>query len=130
MALARERGAKRVLELPVSAPFHCSLMAPAAEGLKRVLSEIEVKPFSVGVITNVEADINLDRNRVKPLLVKQAVSPVRWEASVRRMEALGCERAIEIGPGKVLSGLIKRISPRLALSNIESPADLKKITVN
>jgi [acyl-carrier-protein] S-malonyltransferase len=130
MALARERGAKRVLELPVSAPFHCRLMAPAAEGLKRVLSEVEIKPFSVGVITNVEADLNFDHNRVKPLLVAQAVSPVRWEASVQRMEALGCERAIEIGPGKVLSGLIKRISSRLALSNIESPADLKKITVN
>ena len=127
MALARERGAKRVLELPVSAPFHCPLMAPVAEGLKRVFNEVEVKPFSVGVITNVEADINLDHDRVKPLLIQQAVSSVRWEASVQRMEALGCERAIEIGPGKVLSGLIKRISPKLALSNVESPADLKKV---
>lgn len=127
MALARERGAKRVLELPVSAPFHCSLMSPAAEGLQRVLTDVEIEPFSVGVVTNVEADINLDRERVKPLLVKQAVSPIRWEASVQRMEALGCERAIEIGPGRVLSGLIKRISPKLALSNVEAPADLKKI---
>ena len=127
MALARERGAKRVLELPVSAPFHCPLMAPAAAGLKRVLTDVEIEPFSVGVVTNVEADINLDRERVKPLLIQQAVSPVRWEASVQRMEALGCGRAIEIGPGKVLSGLIKRISPKLVLSTIESPADLKKI---
>jgi [acyl-carrier-protein] S-malonyltransferase len=102
MALAKERGAKRVLDLPVSAPFHCQLMQPAAEGLKRALNEISVHPFTVGVVTNVEADVNLDVDRVKALLVEQAVRPVRWEESVKKLAALGCNRAVEIGPGKVL----------------------------
>ena len=127
MTLARERGAKRVLELPVSAPFHCALMQPAAEGLEAVLANIEVKPFSIGVITNVEAEINTDARRVRELLVKQAVSPVRWEESVKRLETSAPERVLEIGPGKVLTGLIKRISPKLQADNIETPDDLKKI---
>jgi [acyl-carrier-protein] S-malonyltransferase len=127
IALARERGAKRVLELPVSAPFHCALMKPAAEGLEKVLAGIAVKPFTIGVITNVEADLNTDAGRVKSLLVRQAVSPVRWEESVKRLEALAPERVLEIGPGKVLTGLIKRISPKLNVENIEKPDDLKKL---
>ena len=130
MALARERGAKRVLELSVSAPFHCALMMPASDGLKRVLADVAVQPFAVGVITNVEAAVNQDHARVKPLLVEQAVRPVRWEESVQRLAELGCERALEIGPGKVLSGLIRRISPKLQVGNIESPQDLKKVVVN
>ncbi|MEK7209908.1 MAG: ACP S-malonyltransferase [Candidatus Binatota bacterium] len=130
MGLARERGAKRVLELPVSAPFHCPLMLPAAQGLKRVLADVNIRPFTVGVVTNVEAAINLDCERVKSLLVEQAVSPVRWEESVRRLEELGCTDVLEVGPGKVLSGLIKRISPNVEVENIESPQDLKKIILN
>jgi [acyl-carrier-protein] S-malonyltransferase len=102
-------------------------MQPAAEGLKQVLAAIEVKPFSVGVITNVDADINMDEKRVKSLLVRQAVSPVRWEESVKRLEAMAPERVLEIGPGKVLAGLIKRISPKLSVDNIEKPDDLKKL---
>jgi [acyl-carrier-protein] S-malonyltransferase len=128
MTLARERGAKRVLELPVSAPFHCTLMQPAAEGLKAVLADIDVKPYSIGVITNVDADINTDASRVKDLLARQAVSSVRWEESVRRLEDSAPERVLEIGPGKVLTGLIKRISPKLQADNIETPEDLKKVS--
>jgi len=130
MALGRERGAKRVLELPVSAPFHCPLMLPASEGLKKVLDTIQIKPFSIGVITNVEAALNRDCTKVKSLLIEQAVRPVRWEESVRCLEELGCERVLEIGPGKVLSGLIKRISPKLKADNIETPEDLQKIEGN
>ena len=126
-ALAEKRGAKRALDLPVSAPFHCALMRPAAEGLKKVLSEVKVKPFSVGVVTNVEADVNLDAGRVKTLLTEQAVCPVRWEESVRKLEALGCRRALEIGPGKVLKGLIKRIVPQLVVDNFESSQDLIRV---
>jgi [acyl-carrier-protein] S-malonyltransferase len=102
-------------------------MQPAAEGLEAVLANIEVKPFSIGVITNVEAEISTDARRVKELLVKQAVSPVRWEESVKRLETSAPERVLEIGPGKVLTGLIKRISPKLQADNIETPDDLKKI---
>lgn len=127
MALARQRGAKRVLELPVSAPFHCSLMKPAADGLKRVLADVTIRAFSVGVITNVEAAPNEDCERVRSLLVKQTVRPVRWEESVRRMEEMGCEWVLEIGPGKVLSGLSKRICPDLRVANLEISQDLKNI---
>lgn len=128
-ALAKERGAKRVLDLPVSAPFHCQLMRPAADGLRRALADISVRPFAVGVVTNVEADVNLATDRVKALLVEQAVSPVRWEESVKKLAALGCGRAIEIGPGKVLKGLMKRIVPALEVDNFESPADLSRMAV-
>jgi len=130
MALARERGAKRVLELPVSAPFHCPLMRPASEGLKKVLADVQIHPFSIGVVTNVDASLNRDPEKVKSLLVEQVVRPVRWEESVRKMEELGCRRVLEIGPGKVLSGLIKRISPRLEVDNFEGPGDLSKILVD
>ena len=127
VALAKEAGAKRVLDLPVSAPFHCRLMQPAADGLKEALRDIPVHSFSVGVVTNVEADVNLDAVRVKSLLVEQAVHPVRWEESVQRLAALGCDRAIEIGPGKVLKGLIKRIVPAMEVANFEAPQDLSRV---
>ena len=127
MSIAKERGARRVLDLPVSAPFHCPLMRPAAEGLKKVLDDVAVHPFSIGVVTNVEGDLNLDANRVKSLLIEQAVQPVRWEESIRRLESLGCVRVWEIGPGKVLKGLINRISPALQADNFEAPQDLGKL---
>ncbi len=126
-ALAEKRGAKRVLDLPVSAPFHCELMRPVAEGLKKVLNEVEVHPFSVGVVANVDAEVNLKPDRVKTLLIEQAVLPVRWEESIRKLDALGCRRALEIGPGKVLKGLIKRIVPQLAVDNFETPEDLTRV---
>ena len=127
MALAKERGAKRVLELSVSAPFHCQLMQPAAEGLQKILSAVDVQPFSVGVITNVDADVNLDVGRVKSLLSEQAVRPVRWEESVKKLAELGCTRALEIGPGKVLKGLMKRIAPAIETDNFEVPQDLLRL---
>ena len=128
MALAKERGAKRALDLPVSAPFHCQLMQPAAEGLKKVLDEVSIHPFSVGVVTNVEAEVNLDAARVKSLLIEQAVRPVRWEESVKKLGALGCARALEIGPGKVLKGLMKRILPTIEVDNFENPSDISKLS--
>ncbi|MSP40773.1 MAG: [acyl-carrier-protein] S-malonyltransferase [Deltaproteobacteria bacterium] len=127
MALAKERGAKRALDLPVSAPFHCELMRPAADGLRSVLNDISVAPFTIPVLTNVDADTNLDAQRVKGLLIEQAVRPVRWEESVRKLSDLGCQRALEIGPGKVLKGLIKRIDPSMAVENFETPADLARV---
>ena len=127
MSLAKEHRAKRVLDLPVSAPFHCQLMQPAAEGLERVLDDIAIRSFSIGVVTNVEADVNLDAGRVKSLLVEQAVQPVRWEESVRTLERLGCFRLWEIGPGKVLKGLISRINRNLQTENFETPKDLVKL---
>jgi [acyl-carrier-protein] S-malonyltransferase len=127
MALAKERGAKRVLDLPVSAPFHCLLMRPAAAGLASVLEEIQVHPFTIGVVTNVEAEVNRSAERVKPLLIEQVVKPVRWEESVKKLSQLGCQRALEIGPGKVLKGLIKRIAPAMEADNFEIPDDLARV---
>lgn len=128
MSLAKERGAKRVLDLPVSAPFHCQLMRPAAEGLGRILKDISIQPFSAGVVTNVEAEVNFDPHRVKPLLMEQAVQPVRWEESVQKLASLGCARIWEIGPGKALKGLIQRISSDLTAENFEAPQDLGKLS--
>lgn len=127
MALAKERGAKRVLDLPVSAPFHCQLMQPAAEGLERTLRDVAVQPFDIGVITNAEADVNRSAERVKSLLIEQAVRPVRWEESVKKLVALNCQRAIEIGPGKILKGLMMRIERNMELENFEAPQDLAKV---
>ena len=127
MALAKERGAKRVLDLPVSAPFHCQLMQPAAEGLERTLRDVAVQPFDVGVITNAEADVNRSAERVKSLLIEQAVRPVRWEESVKKLVVLDCQRAIEIGPGKILKGLMTRIERNMELENFEAPQDLSRV---
>lgn len=126
MKLAKERGAKRALDLPVSAPFHCQLMRPAAQGLEKILADVTIQPLNIGVVSNVEAEVNRDAGRVKSLLVEQAVQPVRWEESVRRLAALGCRRAIEVGPGKVLRGLIKRIAPEIEADNFEAPEDLAR----
>ena len=123
-ALAKERGAKRVLELRVSAPFHCELMRPAAARLSEALEPIAMRPLSLGVITNVEAEVNQDAARVKSLLTAQAVCPVRWEESVRKLEALGCRRIFEVGPGKVLKGLIKRITSSVEVANFATVQDL------
>jgi [acyl-carrier-protein] S-malonyltransferase len=126
-SLAKEHGAKRVLDIPVSAPFHCELMRPAAERLRDALAAVTVRPLTVGVVTNVEAQVNQDASRVKSLLTDQAVLPVRWEETVRTLERLGCRRVLEVGPGKVLTGLVKRISSSLFAENFGAAADLGRI---
>jgi [acyl-carrier-protein] S-malonyltransferase len=125
--LAKSDGAKRVIELPVSAPFHCPLMKPAAEGLKRILNDVTIHPFTVGVISNVNAEVNLDAARIKLLLAEQAMKPVRWEESVRRLESLGISKMVEVGPGRVLQGLVKRISPKIEVDTFEAPQDLARL---
>ena len=125
--LAKEKGAKRALPLPVSAPFHCSLMVPAGEKLAEVLSSIETSAMTFPVVSNVEALPNSDHGRVKELLVAQVSAPVRWDESVANMSANGVERFIEIGPGKVLSGLVKRIDKSLSSANVEDCKSLGKL---
>jgi [acyl-carrier-protein] S-malonyltransferase len=111
--LAKANGAKRALPLSVSAPFHCALMAPAAERLREVLEPIAVSAPRLPVINNVEAEPYAGAERIKDLLVRQVVSPVRWEDCGRKLAALGCTAAIEVGPGRVLGGLMKRIAPQV-----------------
>lgn len=122
----KQDGKKAVL-LPVSAPFHSPLMKPAGVRLEKALEEIYVKDLNVPVVTNVEAEINTSKERVKALLVAQVSSPVRWEESMRRMIEEGVEKVVEIGPGKVLSGLMKRIDPNVKTGNLEDLQTLKKI---
>jgi [acyl-carrier-protein] S-malonyltransferase len=125
--LAKERGFKKALMLPVSAPSHCALMKPAAERLSEILESVKLAPVKVPYIANADAEPNTDTTRIKPLLVTQLCAPVLWEQSVRKMASLGVERFVEIGPGKVLSGLVKRITKEALVSNVEDIASLKAL---
>jgi [acyl-carrier-protein] S-malonyltransferase len=122
----KQEGKKAVL-LPVSAPFHSPLMKPAAERLEKALYEISVNDLKIPVVTNVEAEANTLKDRVKGLLVAQVSSPVRWEESMRKMIEKGVEQFLEVGPGKVLSGLMKRINNRVETKNIEDLKTLKSM---
>jgi [acyl-carrier-protein] S-malonyltransferase len=126
--IAKGRGFRKAMLLPVSAPFHCPLMIPAGERLAQTLADVAVKPMNLPVVSNVEASPNLDKDRVKELLVRQVSAPVLWEASVQRMVKEGVTRIIEVGPGKVLSGLIKRISKDVETGNIEDISSLNAIS--
>ncbi len=123
----KQEGKKAVL-LPVSAPFHSPLMKPAGERLEKALEEISVTDLKIPVVTNVEAEVNTSKDRVKGLLVTQVSNPVRWEESMRKMIEKGIEQILEIGPGKVLSGLMKRIDNRIETGNLEDLQTLKKIS--
>lgn len=119
----------RAILLNVSAPFHCALMQPAAERLAAALASVQVRPLQVPVIANVDATANQDAARVKDLLIRQITGRVRWEASVRNAVHMGVSRCIELGHGKVLAGLIKRIAPGLPVVPVGSPADLDVLKV-
>jgi [acyl-carrier-protein] S-malonyltransferase len=119
---------KKAVPLPVSAPFHSPLMKPAGERLEKVLEGIPIRDLKIPVVTNVEADINRSKERVRELLVTQVWSPVRWEESMQKITGDGIEQILEIGPGKVLSGLMKRINPKVETKNIEDIQTLKKIS--
>lgn len=124
MTLAKAKGAKLVKQLPVSAPFHCRLMAPAAERLALELERIAVAEPGLPVVSNVEATPYREATRVKELLVRQVTAPVRWEESVQALAAAGITQAVELGPGKVLSGLVKRIAPSITMANVEEPGHI------
>lgn len=125
--LAKARGYRKAMLLPVSAPFHCALMQPAADRLRAVLDCIMVNAMNLPVITNVEASANQDAGRVRELLVAQVCAPVRWEQSVQAMISDGVTRFVEIGPGKVLTGLVKRINKEMTLVNIEDTAGVRAV---
>ena len=125
-AKCKELGAKRVMPLPVSAPFHCALMDPVKPRLGEVLAKVKVSAPSVPVVTNVEARPNSDPARVVPLLLEQVSAPVRWIECVEALKAEGVTRIVELGPGKVLAGLVKRISKDIETFNVEDAASLEK----
>lgn len=117
--IAKGKGYRKAMLLPVSAPFHCSLMQPAADRLKAVLASLSYRKMLLPVVSNVEALANDDCSRVQDLLISQVCAPVLWEQSVNGMIQNGVKRFIEIGPGKVLSGLVKRISKDVQIANVE-----------
>jgi [acyl-carrier-protein] S-malonyltransferase len=116
--VAKKRGVRRALPLPVSAPFHCELMKPAEERLRPVLDEAPLKDLWFSVVSNVDASPIGTPTAVRNALVRQVASPVRWVESVQRMVAMGVRSFVEIGPGSVLTGLIKRIDPSVELINV------------
>jgi [acyl-carrier-protein] S-malonyltransferase len=122
--IAKEKGAKRGLLLPVSAPFHCSLMDPAAEEMGKALAEVDMLAPAMPVISNVTAGPVTDVEEIRHLLVQQVTGVVRWRESIMRLSEIGVIQLVECGTGKVLSGLAKRIDPSLGVTNIETPDDL------
>jgi len=126
LELAKERKLKAI-PLKVSAPFHCALMKPAAERMQRELAEVTLGPLAFPVVSNVDARANTDRERVADLLVRQIDGPVRWQESVAFMAESGVERALEIGPGKVLAGLVKRCDSRISVHSVGDPESLAKV---
>ncbi len=123
--IAKAKGAKRALLLPVSAPFHCALMQPAAEAMAAALADVTIKAPLVPVVANVRAEAVSDPEAIRKLLVEQVTGSVRWRESVLWMEAQGVTEAWEIGAGKALSGMIKRIAPGIATRAVGTPDDVK-----
>ncbi len=119
-------GAKRVVPLPVSAPFHSTLMKPAAERLKEVLDKIEFRDAKFPVVANVTAEPVVQAEEIRALLVKQAASPVKWEMSMHRMIKDGFDTFVEVGPGKVLTGFTRKIDRTMNALNVEDMTSLEK----
>ena len=126
-AAAKRSGAKRALMLPVSAPFHCSLLAPAAERLATYLRSVDVRPPQIAVINNVDVAQVTDPEAIRDALSRQACRPVRWAESVRAMMQAGATRVIECGPGKVLAALTKRIVPELESLAVTDAVSLAQV---
>jgi [acyl-carrier-protein] S-malonyltransferase len=124
MAAAKIRGAKRAIALPVSAPFHSSLLRPAADRLARHLADIGVNEPRVPVVNNVDVAVESDPQRIRDALARQACGPVRWVEVVRRLAASGVGHVVECGPGKVLAALTRRIESGLQGSAVTDPESL------
>ena len=124
--VAKAKGAKRALPLPVSAPFHSSLLKPASDQLREYLAGIDVQVPSIPVINNVDVEVVNEPAKIKDALVRQAAGPVRWVESVQAMAAQGVTHVIECGPGKVLAGLTKRIDGNLVGASVFDPASLEE----
>jgi [acyl-carrier-protein] S-malonyltransferase len=126
MELCKARGAKRAMSLPVSAPFHSTLMQPAAAKLKGYLEQVKVAAPKIAVVNNVDVAIEADPGRIKDALVRQAAAPVRWVEVIRKMADSGVTHIVECGPGKVLAGMTKRIAPGVAALAAADRASLEE----
>jgi [acyl-carrier-protein] S-malonyltransferase len=121
--IAKEKGAKRAVMLPVSAPFHCALMQPAADAMAEALAGVEIKSPAVPLIANVRADAVTDPDEIRALLVEQVTGSVRWRESVQAMAGKGVTEFWEIGAGKALSGMIRKIDRALVCRQVGAPED-------
>ena len=126
-AAVKEAGAKRALPLPVSAPFHSSLMKPAAEKLKVALDALELGVPQIPVINNIDVAVQTDAAAIRDALYRQAFGPVRWVECVQAMKARGITHLVECGPGKVLAGMTKRIDAELVGAALYDPATLTEV---
>ncbi len=124
--IAKAKGAKRAVMLPVSAPFHCALMQPAADVMAEALAGVEIKAPAVPLVANVRAEAVTDPDLIRQLLVEQVTGSVRWRESVQYMVAQGVTEAWEIGAGKALSGMIRKIDRAVACTAIGTPDDVQK----
>lgn len=122
---AKAAGVKRAMRLPVSAPFHCALMAPAAEAMAEALEAAGMRVPMVPLVANVSAAKATDPAEIRDLLVRQVTGTVRWRECVLAMAGMGCERFVELGSGRVLTGLMKRLAPDATASAIGTPADIE-----
>jgi len=120
----KAQGAKRALPLPVSAPFHSSLMRPAAEALREKLASVAFAAPQIDVLNNIDVSVEIEPDRIRDALVRQAAGPVRWVESVQALQARGVAAVVECGPGRVLTGMVKRIAPDLAAASLYDPATL------
>jgi [acyl-carrier-protein] S-malonyltransferase len=123
--VARRLGAKRALSLPVSAPFHSSLLRPASDRLRKYLAEVRLNAPTIPLLNNVDVAIESEPGRIVDALARQAASPVRWVETIRKMAADGVTHVVECGPGRVLAGLTKRIAPTLESIAIADAAGVK-----
>ncbi|WP_170979322.1 ACP S-malonyltransferase [Roseomonas sp. HF4] len=123
--VAKDRGVKRAMLLPVSAPFHCALMAPAADAMAEALAKADLRAPIVPVVANVTAAKATEPSEIRDLLVRQVTGTVRWRECVAAMAAMGCDRFVEVGSGKVLTGLMKRNAPEATAIAIGTPADVE-----
>src|SRR3954471_13814329 len=127
IAACKAKGAKRALPLPVSAPFHCSLMSPVQPRLAEGLGALQIRTPEPPVVATATAEPNADPGRIAPLLLSQVTSAVRWVETVQKMALNGVEAVIELGPGKVLTGLVRRIDKGLRAYSVEDPAGLSTV---
>ncbi len=125
-ALARERGARRAIPLAVSAPFHCRLMEPAATALAPDLETADFQDLEIPLFTNVDAHPITRGAEAREALVRQIASPVRWEETIESMAGHGVTRFVEVGPGRVLSGLVRKIAKDSSVASVEGPADVER----
>lgn len=128
--IMKEKGAKRAIMLPVSAPFHSSLLKPAGERLARELEKVDISDTKLPVVSNVKAQVIMNKYEIKKCLIEQVSNSVLWEDSINHMMEMGVDTFIEVGPGKTLSGFVKKIDKSLYVYNVEDMESLEKTIVS